>query len=351
MRDRFPRKVLVWPVAVQGSNCALEVAGAIEGFNALPILGKVPRPDLIIVARGGGSIEDLWGFNEEVVARSTFSSTIPIISAVGHETDTTLIDFVSDMRAPTPTAAAELAVPVRLDLLAELNSLNTRSARALTNTMLVKRQRLVDLVRALPRPETLILNSQQRLDILESRLPSALRSFVQDQHLRLIGTTGQIRPSLVARLIETESRQLQMIGNRLRPALERQSVSAYQILNLTVSGLRTASLIERTHRLRIELDDQIDRLEKNFTRRILELRNLLAVADRLRETLGYRETLKRGFSVIRSGASLITSVRDAKLEKLLEIEFTDGRLEVHLENNVTNSKQKQSKPPEQGQLL
>ena len=351
LRDRFPRKVLVWPVAVQGSNCALEVAGAIEGFNALPILGKVPRPDLIIVARGGGSIEDLWGFNEEVVARSTFSSTIPIISAVGHETDTTLIDFVSDMRAPTPTAAAELAVPVRLDLLADLNSLNTRSARALTNTMLVKRQRLVDLVRALPRPETLILNSQQRLDILESRLPSALRSFVQDQHLRLIGTTGQIRPSLVARLIETESRQLQMIGNRLRPALERQSVSAYQILNLTVSGLRTASLIERTRRLRIELDDQIDRLEKNFTRRILELRNLLAVADRLRETLGYRETLKRGFSVVRSGASLITSVRDAKLEKLLEIEFTDGRLEVHLENNVTNSKQKQSKPPEQGQLL
>ena len=142
-----------------------------------------------------------------------------------------------------------------------------------------------------------------------------------------------------------------MIGNRLRPALERQSVSAYQILNLTVSGLRTASLIERTQRLRIELDDQIDRLEKNFTRRILELRNLLAVADRLRETLGYRETLKRGFSVVRSGASLITSVRDAKLEKLLEIEFTDGRLEVHLENNVTNSKQKQSKPPEQGQLL
>ena len=351
LRDRFPRKVLVWPVAVQGSNCALEVASAIQGFNALPILGKVPRPDLIIVARGGGSIEDLWGFNEEVVARSTFSSTIPIISAVGHETDTTLIDFVSDMRAPTPTAAAELAVPVRLDLLAELNSLNTRSARALTNTMLVKRQRLVDLVRALPRPETLILNSQQRLDILESRLPSALRSFVQDQHLRLIGTTGQIRPSLVARLIETESRQLQMIGNRLRPALERQSVSAYQILNLTVSGLRTASLIERTQRLRIELDDQIDRLEKNFTRRILELRNLLAVADRLRETLGYRETLKRGFSVVRSGASLITSVRDAKLEKLLEIEFTDGRLEVHLENNVTNSKQKQSKPPEQGQLL
>ncbi|MBQ58243.1 exodeoxyribonuclease VII large subunit, partial [bacterium] len=171
LRDRFPRKVLVWPVAVQGSNCALEVASAIQGFNALPILGKVPRPDLIIVARGGGSIEDLWGFNEEVVARSTFSSTIPIISAVGHETDTTLIDFVSDMRAPTPTAAAELAVPVRLDLLAELNSLNTRSARALTNTMLIKRQRLVDLVRALPRPEALILNSQQRLDILESRLP------------------------------------------------------------------------------------------------------------------------------------------------------------------------------------
>ncbi|MBU1835662.1 MAG: exodeoxyribonuclease VII large subunit, partial [Alphaproteobacteria bacterium] len=118
LRDRFPRKVLVWPVAVQGAKCAAEVAAAIRGFNALTPGGALPRPDLLIVARGGGSLEDLWGFNEEIVARAAFDSNIPLISAVGHETDTTLIDFVSDRRAPTPTAAAEMAVPVRMDLFA-----------------------------------------------------------------------------------------------------------------------------------------------------------------------------------------------------------------------------------------
>ena len=118
LRDRFPRKVLVWPVAVQGANCASEVARAIAGFNAMTPGGALPRPDLLIVARGGWSIEDLWGFNEEIVARAAAASQVPLISAVGHETDTTLIDFVSDIRAPTPSAAAELAVPVRLELLA-----------------------------------------------------------------------------------------------------------------------------------------------------------------------------------------------------------------------------------------
>ena len=118
LRDRFPRKVLIWPVAVQGQNCAPEVARAIEGFNTFTTGGILPRPDLIIVARGGGSIEDLWGFNEEAVVRAAAASDIPLISAVGHETDTTLIDLAADMRAPTPTAAADLAVPVRLDLLA-----------------------------------------------------------------------------------------------------------------------------------------------------------------------------------------------------------------------------------------
>ena len=126
LRDRFPRKVLLWPVAVQGEKCASEVANAIRGFNALTPGGALPRPDLLIVARGGGSLEDLWGFNEEAVARAAAESDIPLISAVGHETDTTLIDFVSDQRAPTPTAAAELAVPVRLELLSWLDQQDAR---------------------------------------------------------------------------------------------------------------------------------------------------------------------------------------------------------------------------------
>ena len=132
LRERFPRKVLVWPVAVQGANCAPEVARAIEGFNRMTPGGALPRPDLIIVARGGGAIEDLWGFNEEVVARAAAASDIPLISAVGHETDTTLIDFVSDRRAPTPTAAAELAVPVRMELLAWVEDQGARLMRSST---------------------------------------------------------------------------------------------------------------------------------------------------------------------------------------------------------------------------
>src|ERR1700736_5837751 len=120
LADRFPRHVLVWPVAVQGDGAAAQVAAAIAGFNAIPEHGPVPRPDILIVARGGGSLEDLWAFNEEIVVRAAATSTIPLISAVGHETDTTLIDHAADRRAPTPTAAAEMAVPVRLDLLAEV---------------------------------------------------------------------------------------------------------------------------------------------------------------------------------------------------------------------------------------
>ena len=176
LRDRFPRKVLVWPVAVQGQKCAPEVAAAIDGFNRLTPGGALPRPDLLIVARGGGSLEDLWGFNEEVVARAAAASQIPLISAVGHETDTTLIDFVSDMRAPTPTAAAELAVPVRLELLAWVDQQGARLSRALSTGVQQRQQRTRDLGRALPQVEALLEAPRQRLDYLGERLPTALRS-------------------------------------------------------------------------------------------------------------------------------------------------------------------------------
>ncbi|MBF9059972.1 exodeoxyribonuclease VII large subunit, partial [Rhodobacterales bacterium HKCCSP123] len=174
LRDRFPRHVLIWPVAVQGEKCAPEVARAIRGFNALPETGgPVPRPDLLIVARGGGSLEDLWGFNEEAVVRAAADSAIPLISAVGHETDTTLIDFASDWRAPTPTAAAERAVPVRLDLLNWLRQQEGILARGMAQGMAARRQRLADLARALPRPEALLDTARQRLDLAAAGLAPA----------------------------------------------------------------------------------------------------------------------------------------------------------------------------------
>ncbi len=175
LRDRFPRKVLIWPVAVQGAACAPEVARAIEGFNRLTPGGALPRPDLLIVARGGGSIEDLWGFNEEAVVRAVAASQIPLISAVGHETDTTLIDHVSDLRAPTPTAAAEHAVPVRLELLGWVEDQGARLSRAMGQAVMQRGQRLRDLSRALPRADTLLDGPRQRLDHAALRLPAALK--------------------------------------------------------------------------------------------------------------------------------------------------------------------------------
>jgi exodeoxyribonuclease VII large subunit len=156
LADRFPRRVVVWPVAVQGENAAAQVAAAIEGFNRLTPNGTAPRPELIIVARGGGSLEDLMAFNEEIVVRAAAASAIPLISAVGHETDTTLIDHASDRRAPTPTAAAEMAVPVRLDLIAELDGKTARIASGIARLLGERRTHLAGLARGLPDPHDLI---------------------------------------------------------------------------------------------------------------------------------------------------------------------------------------------------
>src|SRR5712672_4238259 len=170
LSDRFPRRVLLWPVAVQGDGAAAQVSAAIAGFNRLPEGGVVPRPQLIIVARGGGSLEDLMPFNEEIVVRAAAASAIPLISAVGHETDTTLIDHASDRRAPTPTAAAEMAVPVRLDLIGELNTKTGRLKGGLSRLFTSHRQNLAGLARGLPDPQDLLGAAAQRLDDRTERL-------------------------------------------------------------------------------------------------------------------------------------------------------------------------------------
>src|SRR5689334_2011321 len=175
LSDRFPRRVLVWPVRVQGEGAAEEVAAAIHGFNTLPEVGRIPRPDVLIVARGGGSLEDLWSFNEEVVVRAAAESMIPLISAVGHETDVTLIDFASDKRAPTPTAAAEMVVPVRLDLLAQIDGLARRQIACWARGLDARRTELRAAARALPSADALLAVPRQKLDALAERLPRALK--------------------------------------------------------------------------------------------------------------------------------------------------------------------------------
>ncbi|MEO8547461.1 MAG: exodeoxyribonuclease VII large subunit [Sphingomicrobium sp.] len=174
LEDRCPTRVIVWPVPVQGEGASAKIAAAIRGFGALDGSGGVPRPDLLIVARGGGSIEDLWAFNEEEVVRAAAESPIPLISAVGHETDTTLIDHAADLRAPTPTAAAELAVPVRAELFAMLADLARRAAQCLSARADRARERLELAACRWPQPEALFLPATQRTDELGERLPRAL---------------------------------------------------------------------------------------------------------------------------------------------------------------------------------
>ncbi|MEO1242575.1 MAG: exodeoxyribonuclease VII large subunit [Pseudomonadota bacterium] len=198
LRERFPRHVIVWPTLVQGRGAAEKIAEAIDGFNALPAGGDIPRPDVLIVARGGGSLEDLWCFNEEVVARAAAASDIPLISAVGHETDTTLIDFVSDKRAPTPTAAAEIAAPVRSELLSEVLNKERRFTSASTRLFEARRAALLSAVRGLGRPEDIIGAAAQRLDRAGEGLRSGLRARLDNALTRIAGTGARLNQHLLS---------------------------------------------------------------------------------------------------------------------------------------------------------
>ncbi|MEM9869936.1 MAG: exodeoxyribonuclease VII large subunit [Pseudomonadota bacterium] len=348
LRDRFPRKVLIWPVAVQGAACAPEVARAIAGFNALSPGGAIPRPDLLIVARGGGSVEDLWGFNEEVVARAAAASTIPLISAVGHETDTTLIDFVSDRRAPTPTAAAELAVPVRHELMAWLDSASARMTGALSAGLQRRDQRLRDLGRALPKPDALVEGPRQRLDLLGDRLAPALIASVQRRKVRLADVAGSLRPATLRRQVQTSAQRLTGAAQRLTPALERVARARRDQLAARTARLGP-QLLKRDHQQAVDrFAGLAARLTRVGTAQVTRLRARLDGMDRLRETLSYKATLGRGYAVVRGGGQIVTTKSAARTAPGLEIEFADGRLTVG--GGKTAVKKVQPKP-EQGSLF
>lgn len=180
--DRFPSRIILWPSLVQGDGAAEQIASAIKGFNALPVNKKIPRPDVIIVARGGGSLEDLWAFNEEVVIRAVYESDIPVISAVGHETDTMLIDYVADIRAPTPTGAAEFAVPVKNDLLSKISSLQSRMYSGINHYLSERRTLLLGLSRGIPKLDQILAENRQRFDDRVERLHTAFNYFSTKQN-------------------------------------------------------------------------------------------------------------------------------------------------------------------------
>ncbi|MEM7721306.1 MAG: exodeoxyribonuclease VII large subunit [Pseudomonadota bacterium] len=328
LRDRFPRKVLIWPVAVQGERCALEVARAIEGFNALTPGGAVPRPDLLIVARGGGSLEDLWGFNEESVVRAAAASDIPLISAVGHETDTTLIDHAADKRAPTPTAAAEMAVPVRLDMLNWVRQQDGILTRAMTQALTGRGQRLTDLSRALPRPEALLDAARQRLDVAALRLAPALRQGAQDKRTRLDRAAAGLSPAL-DRAVSRKRLTLSDRAARLRPASLRGLIRQGLIdLTRLDQRLDPGRLSEQTRQRRDRLTEIAARFDRAAQTSLDTRRTRLDALIKLHQTLGYTETLKRGYAVVRAGDSVLTSKAEAQGHAALDVEFTDGRLSV-----------------------
>ena len=220
--ERWPCRVIVWPCVVQGDAAAGQVAAAVRGFDAMTADGPVPRPDVLIVARGGGSVEDLWAFNDEALARAVAAASIPVISAVGHETDTTLIDFVSDRRAPTPTGAAEMATPVLADLKAAVADKERRLLRSGSRLLEDRRTRLRAVARGLPaRPEDLIALAQQRLDHASSRLASGLTRNAAIHERELVRAASRLTPGLLMRPIRHQAERLNGLDARMAGALGR----------------------------------------------------------------------------------------------------------------------------------
>lgn len=294
LNDRFPRHVIVWPVRVQGDTAAAEVVSAIAGFNAM-----AEKPDLLIVARGGGSLEDLWPFNDEGIVRAVAASAIPVISAIGHETDTTLIDHVADWRAPTPTAAAEKAVPVRVDLIAELASIQARQRRAMARVLAERKLRLESAARALPTPDDVMAIVRQKLDGLALRLPGALKSNLQRHAVSLAGQLGRLSPKLLQQRIGDHHNRVQSTGQR------------------------------GTRALRLSYVQKKDRFGSE---------------SKLFQSLGYRSVLARGYALVRGADNQpLRSVTAVKPGSRLKIELADGTVDATAD--------KPPKMPGQGSLF
>lgn len=311
LKDRCPCHVLVWPVRVQGETCAVEVAAAITGFNGLSPGAVIPRPDLIIVARGGGSLEDLWGFNEEIVARAAASSVIPLISAVGHETDWTIIDYVADWRAPTPTAAAERAVPVRTELLITVTGYGLRAASTLRRALEARRGRFLAATRGLPRKGNILDLPRQRFDNASGRLKRALLANARVHRTQLERAATRLRPHIVARAASAARDRLIRADRAKRMAIR--------------------AMLDRAGR---KLDGEA----------------------KLLETLGYHNVLARGFALVRDAeGSMVRRASEVKAGAALDIEFADGHVGAHADasprKEAARKKPRSGHSDKQGTLL
>ncbi|GGD97399.1 exodeoxyribonuclease 7 large subunit [Aureimonas endophytica] len=326
--DRFPLHLLVWPVRVQGETCGAEVAAAIAGFNALEEGGPIPRPDLLIVARGGGSLEDLWGFNDEAVVRAAAASAIPLISAVGHETDWTLIDHASDRRAPTPTGAAEMAVPVKAELELMLASLNARLGTGVSRRLGDGRRLVAGLARAIPSIDMLLALPRRRLDDASSQLGRSLRVAVGEKR-RLFGEAGgRLAPHRLDALLRDKRNDLRLGETRSRHALDGFLARRRQRFERAVSDLRPHGIATRSQEGRMKLDVLADRLERAFAHGHARRADRLSAIARVAASLDWRQVLQRGYAIVRDPQAKdapITSAEALSPGMAFDLEFADGR--------------------------
>ena len=328
LAERFPRRVLLWPVRVQGEGAAAEVAAAIAGFNRLPPDGAVPRPDVLIVARGGGSLEDLWAFNEEIVVRAAAASLIPLISAVGHETDTTLIDFAADHRAPTPTAAAEKAVPVRAELTTLVATCGSRLAGSAERVLRERRNEVAGLARGLPEPRRLLEEAWQRLDERSERLDIGARAFVRDR----LGRVNEL-----ATRLPHPRQQLSLATERLE--------SCGQALD------RVAKRFVERHEQPFRRLDAERRLRACAAQRLADAGRALETQARLLESVSHQKVLERGFVLVEAEGHLATRAAAVPPGAALTLTFADGRLAARAEGAKPRPKKEPDDPGKQGSLL
>jgi exodeoxyribonuclease VII large subunit len=325
IRDRWPCRVIVWPVVVQGDSAAAQVAAAIKGFCDLPVDGPLPRPDVLIVARGGGSVEDLWAFNDETLARAVVAADIPIISAVGHETDTTLIDFVSDRRAPTPTAAAEMATPVLAELRAAVGDLTARLHRSGGRTVEDRRGRVENAKRALDRVPDLVEMAAQRFNLAASRLGAGLERNVAAHRHQLVRTTARLTPSLLQRPQVALGERLVGVSGRLAAGLERNVAAHRRELERT-AGRLTPALVHRPREVQAQrLESVAARLTPAMERALVRTAERLTSLSKLHASVDPSRPLERGFArVHRADGSLVRSAASLASGEGVELKFHDG---------------------------
>ena len=320
--DRFPVRVVVWPVRVQGDTTGREVAAAVAGFNAFAADGPVPRPDLVIVARGGGSLEDLWGFNDEAVVRAVAASAIPVVSAVGHETDWTLLDLAADRRAPTPTGAAEMAVPVKAELEAQIAGLGARLGGCMSRHLERQRQTVRQAGRALPSPDQLLALPRRRFDEAGSRLGRALIVSVAARRRHLGGL--RLSPHTLRRRLDEAQRRLDRAAARLPAVFTGRVGQARMRFARDAARVSPAGLLQRLQQQKDNLSVLDRRRDAAITRETERRAARLAQAARLAESLSHKSVLARGFALVKRDGALVRRAGDVARGDLLSIVFGDG---------------------------